>query len=262
MWPTFIDFSNEAADKSPDFTLGAQADSLYEYLPKMSALLGGRDPSYEKMYRAAMETAEKNLIFRPMLPGGDSVLFVGDVHVRPNEGGVQLSSDSQHLTCFAGGMFGLGGKLFGIREQLATAEKLTRGCAWAYSAFPTGIMPEIFGLLPCPSRDVCEWDEGRWESEGNIGLPKGFKHARDPRYLLRPEAIESIFLMYRITGKPEYQDIAWRMFLAIQASTATKAANTAIKDVTVGPKEVTQLDSMEVSPPLPSGRFSHSWRLI
>ncbi|KAK0626370.1 family 47 glycosyl hydrolase [Immersiella caudata] len=245
MWPTFVDFQNELADKSPDFTLGAQADSLYEYLPKMSALLGGRDAVYEKMYRSAMATAEKHMIFRPMLPDGDNVLFIGDVHVRPDEDGVSLLPDGQHLTCFAGGMFGLGGKLFGIREQLATAEKLARGCAMAYAAFPTGIMPEIFGLLPCASRDVCEWDEDRWVAEGNTNMPKGFKHARDPRYLLRPEAIESIFLMYRITGKPEYQDIAWRMFLSIQAATSGDTANSAIKDVNVGPKEVTKLDQME-----------------
>ncbi|KAK4453045.1 endoplasmic reticulum mannosyl-oligosaccharide 1,2-alpha-mannosidase [Podospora aff. communis PSN243] len=246
MWPTFIDFQNELADKSSDFTLGAQADSLYEYLPKMSALLGGRDPIYEQMYRSAMTTAEKHMIFRPMLPNGDNVLFIGDVHVRPDGDGVSLQPDGQHLTCFAGGMFGLGGKLFGIREQLATAEKLARGCALAYAAFPTGIMPEIFGLLPCASRDVCEWDEDRWVTEGDTNLPKGFKHARDPRYLLRPEAIESIFLMYRITGKPEYQDIAWRMFLAIQAATSGgDTANSAIKDVTVGPKEITKLDQME-----------------
>lgn len=244
MWPTFIDFANEVADSS-DFTLGAQADSLYEYLPKMSALLGNRDPAYEKMYRAAMATADKHLVFRPMLPHGDNVLFVGDVHVRPDEQGVQLIPDCQHLTCFAGGLFGLGGKLFGVREHLLTAEKLARGCALAYSSFPTGIMPEIFGLLPCSSRDVCEWDEERWDSEGDTRMPKGFKHARDPRYLLRPEAIESIFLMYRMTGKPEYQDMAWRMFLSIQAATSGDAANSAIKDVNVSPKEVTKLDQME-----------------
>lgn len=247
MWPTFIDFANQAADKSPDFSLGAQADSLYEYLPKMAALLGGRDPAYEKMYRAAMATAEEHLLFRPMLPDGDDLLFAGDVRVRAGEEAPQLIPNSQHLNCFVGGMFGLGGKLFGIREHVVTAEKLARGCAWAYSVFPTGIMPEIFGLLPCPSRAECEWDEERWQSQGDSRLPKGFTHARDPRYILRPEAIESIFLMYRLTGKPEYQDMAWRMFVAIQASTATDEANSAIKDVTVDPSDVTKFDQMEVS---------------
>ncbi|KAK1761073.1 glycoside hydrolase [Echria macrotheca] len=243
MWPTMMDFASLSASGS-DFSLGGEADSLYEYFPKMSALLGGRDASYEKMYRASMNAADKHLVFRPMVPGNEDILFVGDVRVRAKDD-VQLIADGQHLSCFVGGMFALGGKLYGIDAHVETGEKIARGCAWAYAQFPTGVMPEIFGLIPCASRTECKWDEEKWESDGNQGLPKGFRHARDPRYILRPEAIESIFLLYRMTGKPEYRDIAWRMFLAIQSTTATKEANSAIADVTVKPDDVHLLDSME-----------------
>lgn len=253
MWPTFIDFASLAADKSSDFTLGAEADSLYEYFPKMSALLGGRDESYEKMYRAAMATAKEHILFRPMLPDGDDILFAGDARVRggKDQGEVDRVADGQHLSCFVGGMFGLGGKLYGIEEHVEVGEKLARGCAWAYAQFQTGIMPEIFGMIPCKSLDGCEWDEEKWASQGDQRLPKGFRHARDPRYILRPEAIESVFLMYRMTGKPEYQDMAWRMFLSIQSATSTIKANTAIADVTVSADQVKPLDSMEVNDPSP-----------
>lgn len=241
MWPTVLDFQNEQA-RSSSFTLGALADSLYEYLPKMHALVGGLDDTYERMYRVAMDTAIENLLFRPMLPDNNDILFTGDFHATKLR---RLVPESQHLTCFVGGMFGLGGRLFEIEEHVEIAEKLARGCGWAYGSFPTGVMPEIFNLMPCESRSVCAWDEQAWKKNDDTNLPKGFVNARDARYLLRPEAIESIFILYRITGKSDLQDLAWQMFESIMASTETKYANSAIRDVRETGTTV-KLDSMEV----------------
>ncbi|PHH70443.1 hypothetical protein CDD82_7104 [Ophiocordyceps australis] len=245
MWPTVLDFRNEQASDT-HFTLGALADSLYEYLPKMHALLGGLDPSYEAMYRAAMDAAVGHLVFRPMLPDQKDVLFAGDWHAAATNN--NMIPESQHLTCFVGGMFGLGGRLFSNTSHVALGERLARGCAWAYSSFPTGIMPEIFNLLPCDSLQPCEWDEERWRQQDGYEahLPKGFANARDARYLLRPEAIESLFVLYRITGKPELQDIAWSMFESIMRATNTDLAHSAIADVTVK-GETKKVDSMEVT---------------
>jgi mannosyl-oligosaccharide alpha-1,2-mannosidase len=245
MWPTYFNLGTEDLTTQSDFTLGALADSLYEYLPKMFAILGGLEPMYESLYRGAMDTAVKNLVFRPMLPNQDDILFTGDVSTA--SGTPELTAEGQHLSCFVGGMFGLGGKLFNIPEHVTIGEKITRGCAWAYSAMPTGIMPEIFGLFPCPSLDACTWDNVEWESDGATELPtKGFKDARDPRYLLRPEAAESVFLMYRMTGNEEYQDMAWQMFQSIRAATETDRAFSAIQSVTVpAGTPTTKLNSME-----------------
>ncbi len=242
MWPTVLDFQNEQA-RSSSFTLGALADSLYEYLPKMHALLGGVDDTYERMYRGAMDAAIDNLLFRPMLPDNNDILFTGDFHATKLR---RLVPESQHLTCFVGGMFGLGGRLFEIDEHVEIAEKLARGCGWAYGSFPTGVMPEIFNLMPCENRTVCAWDEQEWKKNDDTKLPKGFVNTRDARYLLRPEAIESIFILYRITGKSDLQDLAWEMFQSIMTSTETKYANSAIRDVRVT-GNTAKLDSMEVS---------------
>ncbi|ORY57213.1 endoplasmic reticulum mannosyl-oligosaccharide 1,2-alpha-mannosidase [Pseudomassariella vexata] len=243
MWPTFLDMQTGNFDGIADFTLGALADSLYEYLPKMHALLGGLEPVYEKMYREAMDTVIKNILFRPMLPDQDDILFSGSSYVSSTSG-PQLNSEGQHLACFVGGMFGLGSKLFNIPEHLEIGEKLARGCAWAYDSFPTGIGPEIFGLISCPTLDPCPWEDEIWKVEGDRTLTKGFTHARDQRYLLRPEAIESIFLMYRMTGNQEYQEIAWKMFQSIKNSTETDLAFSAIAAVTET-GETEKLDSME-----------------
>jgi mannosyl-oligosaccharide alpha-1,2-mannosidase len=51
--------------------------------------------------------------------------------------------------------------------------------------------------------------------------------------LARPEAIESVFILYRITGDIKYQDIAWTMFQSIRKHTKTKISFAAIADVTV-----------------------------
>jgi mannosyl-oligosaccharide alpha-1,2-mannosidase len=51
--------------------------------------------------------------------------------------------------------------------------------------------------------------------------------------LIRPEAIESVFILYRITGDTKYQDIAWAMFQSIRKHTKTKISFAAISDVTV-----------------------------
>jgi mannosyl-oligosaccharide alpha-1,2-mannosidase len=59
----------------------------------------------------------------------------------------------------------------------------------------------------------------------------------------RPEAIESIWYMYRITGDPIWQDKGWRMFEAIIKWTRTEVGHSAIDDVAFG--DPTKVDSME-----------------
>lgn len=243
MWPVSIDFQHEQVPDNT-FTLGALADSLYEYLPKMYILTGGLEPSYEKMYRDSMKAAVDHILFRPMLPDKDDILFPGDA--RANADGVTTAPDGQHLACFVGGMFLLGGKTFGIDEHLGIGERVTRGCTWAYDAFPTGLMPELFTMLKCPTLEPCEWDQQLFAREGSKRLKKGFKNARDPRYILRPEAIESVFILYRVTGREELREVAWRMFESVNKATKTSLANSAIKDVTVSGSTY-KMDSMEVS---------------
>ena len=59
----------------------------------------------------------------------------------------------------------------------------------------------------------------------------------------RSEAIESLFVLYRITGNTELREAAWTMFQNIFQHTFTSYGNAAISDVTVMPPP--QTDSME-----------------
>lgn len=62
-------------------------------------------------------------------------------------------------------------------------------------------------------------------------------------YLYRPEAIESVFYLYRITGDRILLDKAWDMFTAIRKISHTDIANAAVDDVTMS--NPTKSDRME-----------------
>lgn len=254
MWPMFVSMKEKDIVNGTHFSIGGNADSFYEYLPKAHALLGSADDSskkYEVMSRTFMDTAMSSLFFAPMIPGEEDILISGNIDI---EAGVpRLDPESEHLSCFIGGLFALGGRLFDSEEYLNTGAKLARGCAYAYKSFPSGIMPERYNMVLCPGPDYrmpCEWNERRYAIEAakrpefRENLPLGFTTAKDPRYLLRPEAIESIFILWRITGDPAWREIAWEMFEAVARETDTVFANSAILDVTlVGSRKEDYMES-------------------
>jgi mannosyl-oligosaccharide alpha-1,2-mannosidase len=255
LWPMFVSMRRMDVVTGNTFTIAGCADSLYEYLPKMAALL---EPSpeqnrYAAMSRSFLDAADAALLYRPMLPGGEDLLMAGTASVNAAGAPVVLDPETEHLSCFIGGAYALAGKLFRRPRDVELGAKLARGCVYSYRAMPTGMGPERWNMVPCPSRTECKWDEERWlagkaeRPEWKEGLPKGFTTAKDPRYILRPEAIESVFVLYRVTGRYEYQQAAWEMFKAVANGTATDIANAAVMDVTARGYPLLQEDYMEVS---------------
>ena len=248
LWPVIVNARDQDMTFDGGFTLGGMSDSLYEYFAKEYALLGGLVPTYQKLYEQSMAASIQHLLFRPMTPTGADILFGGDA--RANDNGIAQEPRGQHLTCFAGGMFALGGRLFSNPEHVEIGRKLTDGCVWANENMPRGFMPEIVHFAPCPSQGFCAWDPamygaavleraGSASSNSNVNdiivqkrLPSGFTDIDDYRYILRPEAIESVFIMYRITGDKIYQEKAWQMFHSIENITRTEFANAALSDIT------------------------------
>jgi mannosyl-oligosaccharide alpha-1,2-mannosidase len=43
----------------------------------------------------------------------------------------------------------------------------------------------------------------------------GFEKVIDSRVVVRPEAIKSVFYMYRIIGEKRYQNVAWEMWQGV-----------------------------------------------
>ena len=230
------------------FHLGADSDSHYEYLLKMHILLGG-SKFYEEMYRFAMEIAIPDLLFRPMLEDSPDVLLFGQTII-DEDGFFNKSYRADHLACFAGGLLGLGSKILDEPSHADLGMKVTKGCIEMYAKAPLGIMPDESFVLPCldcrPDHDVpncCTWDPAIWLAACNVTAPEeqkascsdrlesGILSTANKEYKLRPEALESIFVMYRITGDTTLQAKAWEMFEAIGEHTRTEVANSAILDV-------------------------------
>lgn len=259
LWPTIMNAKTIAFDDN-SYTLGSMADSWYEYLPKQHMLIGGRDDEdqLKNMYDLAMTTAIDNIFFQPMVPDNKDILMSGAVTV-DSTSRTRLSPQGQHLGCYTGGMVGIGAKIFDKPEHMNTARKLVDGCVWAYDNMPSGIMPEQFFMVPCEMNSDCQWDEDKWSAavleraKGKIGagedtrtdaqllndtihedkIPRGFTEIWDARYLLRPEAIESVFVLYRLTGDVDLLDSAWRMFSNIERNTRTDFGNAIISDVRI-----------------------------
>ena len=260
MWPVVVDARTSNFTRHTGFSLGAMSDSLYEYFPKMYALLGCVEPMYRKLYEESMSTAIKHNLWRPMTPDNADILISGNADV-DEHGAERLEHQGQHLVCFAGGMFALGGRLFDLPEHLEVGRKLTEGCIWTYKQLPLGIMPEVFEMSACPSKDGCEWDERKWKGDifkkddspppgaddfiKTNNLVPGFTNYQDKRYMLRPEAIESVFILYRVTGREDLLTSAWDMFQAIQENTKTDLANGALGDVTTKNGKLSVMNSME-----------------
>lgn len=197
LWPMIVDLQNLNFQGS-QYTLGGMADSTYEYLPKQHLILAGVTDQYRRMYEKTVQPIKEHLLYRPMIKDKADILFSG------TRNGGNLDHEAQHLTCFVGGMFGIGAKIFDRPEDLKIAEQLVDGCIWAYDAMATGLMPEIFRIVSCDSLERCAWDEGKWMASvarmahlnvndnqviqkfiRDSGLPPGMTHVVDSKYILR-----------------------------------------------------------------------------
>ncbi|TQS32778.1 hypothetical protein Golomagni_06899, partial [Golovinomyces magnicellulatus] len=206
LWPILINANELNLDAGNDYTLGAMADSAYEYLSKMVALLGDKDTIYSRMHTRSMNAAEKHLFYRPRIEQDVDILFSG--LASPPESASQLGTGTGHLSCFVGGMLALGGKLLSNDSRIDQGAQFARGCIWSYESTTSGVMPEGFSLSRCPDLSPCNYTDVQWEADigkennlreaqlvkdfiANKRLPKGYTDIPDARYILRPEAIES-----------------------------------------------------------------------
>ncbi|BGP18873.1 hypothetical protein JCM10213v2_006953 [Rhodosporidiobolus nylandii] len=224
LFPTQIDTVNVDA-LFGTYTFGGQADSYYEYLIKLYFLLGGspssapavsEDPAaqYRRMYTDAIVSAHRHLVRDiKVVPGLEGAATIGDILLKPGASRPQsyYSPRLDHLTCFAGGMLGLGARLLDRKEDFKAAEKFTKACIWAYDATRTGLAPEIIELWS-------EKNPHRWE-------------VVELEDIQRPETVESLFYLYRLTGDRSYQDKAWRMFTSWVEATINEGGFAHIDDV-------------------------------
>ena len=185
---------NKTSDDDPihwnnfdKYTLGAAGDSFYEYLLKSWLQSGKTDETSLLLYLQSVNGVFKKLV-RTSEKSNLTYLVEIEYEREQNVMG--------HLTCFAGGMFALGGKTLDHKQQFELGAALTSTCHQSYVRSPTKLGPEMFAF------------NNKLEAEVDAN---GAKY-----YILRPEVIESYFILWRLTHDPRYRTWGWEAVEAIE----------------------------------------------
>lgn len=183
--PMFINTNSGQFTHQGIYTLGARADSYYEYLLKQWIQGGKKENQFLEDYLQAIEGVKKNLLQKSS-PNG--LVFVGEL----SHG--QFSPKMDHLVCFLPGTLALGAHNGLPADHMDLAKELMQTCYQMYVQMETGLSPEIvhFNMHLGSIRDI------------------DVKPA-DRHNLLRPETVESLFYLFRFTKDRKYQDWGWKI---------------------------------------------------
>ncbi|VEU24057.1 DEKNAAC105145 [Brettanomyces naardenensis] len=215
--------------------LGSRGDSYYEYLLKQYLQTG--ETVYLKMYQESYAGIKKYLLNKSY-PSG--LTFIGE---RPNGLTGPLDNKMDHLVCFAGGMFALGatdGVPISISDdidydQLDLAKEIGKTCYRMYhDVEATGLAPEIV---------VFNTDSEKKEDF--------YIKANDRHNLQRPETVETLYYLWKITGDEKYRNWGYEIFKNFVHYGKVPAGRgkddeiryTSLGDVTVNPPKLR--DNME-----------------
>ena len=179
-----------------------------------------------------------------------------------------LSPKMDHLVCFMPGTIALAAtegatmnqakrsSRWGKKqeEEIELAKELTKTCWGMYKSTLTGLAPEItyFELDDPPHMETdgilqsekVNWND-RSEDARNGWRSDFIVKKMDSHNLQRPETVESLFYMWRITEDPMYREWGWEMFVSFVNHTALADGNgfTSLSNVNVLPPETK--DNME-----------------
>lgn len=217
--PMFINTNSGQFTHLGVYTLGARADSYYEYLLKQWIQGGKMEMELLEDYMQAVEGIQKNLLKKSSPLG---LTFVGELsHGR-------FSPKMDHLVCFLPGTLALGAHNGLPAEHMELAKQLMETCYQMYAQMETGLSPEIvhFNMQADSTQDV------------------DVKPA-DRHNLLRPETVESLFYLYQFTKDKKYQTWGWEIFQNFNKYTRVDTGGyTSINNVR-DPKSPSPRDKME-----------------
>lgn len=237
--------------------LGSRGDSYYEYLIKQYLQTSRQEQVYLDMWEQTLAGIKKHLITYSR-PSNFTVLAE-----RPAGLDGAISPKMDHLVCFMPGTIALavtGGlpidefkktSYWGTKQEadMELAKELMKTCWGTYKKNPTCLAPEIthFNIYDPPrmysdgtisSPPLTDERDAKWHEDFDI-------HPADTHNLQRPETVESLLYMYRITGDDMYRQWGWEMFqsFAKWSGAPDGAGFTSMQDITVVPP--TLRDNME-----------------
>ncbi|XP_053679886.1 endoplasmic reticulum mannosyl-oligosaccharide 1,2-alpha-mannosidase [Anopheles nili] len=205
--PIFINANTGQFRNFATVSLGARADSYYEYLLKQWLQTGKKNDDflitdYQQSIRGVL-----NQLVRTT--PNEKHVYVGELL-----NGKDFKPKMDHLTCYLPGTLLLGYKNGMPKTHLRLATDLLETCYQTYMKQPTQLAPEI------------SYFNVNGESETDI-----YVKTNDAHNLLRPEFIESLYYFYAITGNRTYQDMGWTIFEAFNRYTKVKNGYTSIGNV-------------------------------
>ncbi|KAF2749309.1 glycoside hydrolase family 47 protein [Sporormia fimetaria CBS 119925] len=247
--PIFI-YADRGEFRGNEIRLGSRGDSYYEYLVKQYYQTQKQEPIYLDMWNEALEGVKKHLI---TYSKGAHFTVLAE---RPSGLEGKLHPKMDHLVCFMPGTIALaatGGLTLAEAKKLPTwgkqqeddmqlATELMKTCMGMYRVTATGLAPEItYFEIDDPPRmmqqevlastsDLEKNDGAKWKGDYVI-------KSADSHNLQRPETVESLFYMWRITGNPIYREGGWEMFEAFTKHTMVENGGgfTSVNDVTKVP---------------------------
>ncbi|XP_049530180.1 endoplasmic reticulum mannosyl-oligosaccharide 1,2-alpha-mannosidase isoform X2 [Anopheles darlingi] len=205
--PIFINANTGQFRNFATVSLGARADSYYEYLLKQWLQTGKKKDDYLiEDYQLSMRGVMNQLV---RTTPNEKHLYIGELI-----NGKDFKPKMDHLTCYLPGTLLLGYKNGMPKTHLRLATDLLETCYQTYMKQPTQLAPEI------------TYFNVNGESETDI-----YVKTNDAHNLLRPEFIESLYYFYAITGNRTYQDMGWTIFEAFNRYTKVKNGYTSIGNV-------------------------------
>jgi len=249
--------------------LGSRGDSYYEYLIKQYLQTNKQEKVYEDMWYESLAGVRKHLI---TYTEPSQFTIIGE---RPDGLTHDLSPKMDHLVCFMPGTIALAAT-GGLTEKEARSKKtwteqndkdmklareLMHTCWGMYKYMATGLAAEItyFHVADPPPPESAPHSapysfdpdpEAPWRRDFDV-------KPMDSHNLQRPETVESLFYMWRITGETKYREWGWAMFKSFMNYTAVPDGGgfTSLSNANILPPQTR--DNMEsfwlVSPLSPCG---------
>ncbi|TYZ58222.1 hypothetical protein PybrP1_007617 [[Pythium] brassicae (nom. inval.)] len=196
--PVRIDWSTRSGQPSP-ISWGAEGDSYYEYLLKQWLQSDKKDDELKRQYKLAVRGMQARMLGKSA-PSGFT--YLGKVLV---DGSVEPVME--HLTCFVPGLLALGYKHGMPRDHLDLAKELARTCVQMYVAAATKLAPELVRF---------KTDSASPSEELTVSSDVDYN-------ILRPETVESLMVLHRVTGDPVYREYGRAIMNAFEATSRVPA---------------------------------------
>ncbi|KAI8913241.1 mannosyl-oligosaccharide alpha-1,2-mannosidase isoform A [Gorgonomyces haynaldii] len=186
--PIYFDIDTSRFNSPYEYGISAGADSYYEYLLKYWLSTG--DKKSKKWY-------DQFLLDLKML-----VRYSNDGKRAWTTTPGQTESTFHHLGCFSGGMLALGAYYtnrthWNTSTEFQLGQKITDTCYESYTQSSTGL--------------------GGERVEGETGRPLV------ESYALRPETVESLFYLWRLTKDQKYREWGWNIVQSLETNCRDEA---------------------------------------